>query len=78
MISKMVNVTDASLDRKASFLTHAHGSFDLEITGVLAMSIHTATLPDPSGWESRLYAFTAMVVTVRPTTERPHAKDVSM
>lgn len=24
--------TDASLDRKASFLTQAHGSFDLEIT----------------------------------------------
>jgi hypothetical protein len=33
MISKIVKVTDASLDRKASFLTHAQSSFDLEITG---------------------------------------------
>ena len=32
MISKIVNVTDASLHRKASFLTHAYGSYDLEIT----------------------------------------------
>src|SRR2546423_5849425 len=32
MTSKIVNVTDASLDRKDSLLTHAHGSFDLKIT----------------------------------------------